>query len=330
MQAAVASAKQEHVNALQRARLLAATVEVACGQGAPRLSVSDVVTHAGVSRRTFYELFADIEDCCLAAFAHGLALLEARVGAAGGWDGSARNGSGAAGGANGSWRASMRAALAATLAFCDEQPLLARFLIIESDGVGAGVAERRAAVFARLVDAIDGGRQKAGSAMAPALTAEALAGGVLAVLQSRLRDPDGAPLVELTNPLMYTIVLPYLGAAAARRELECAVPSFVARPSADALPRLDPFREANMRLTYRTIRVLSAVAEHPGASNRTIGDAASVRDQGQISKLLARLERTGMIANARTGAGRGGANCWTLTDSGRQAVESVRGNGLER
>jgi AcrR family transcriptional regulator len=314
MRAAVASARQQHVNALQRARLLAATVEVACGQDAPRLSVSDVVTHAGVSRRTFYELFSDIEDCCLAAFAHGLALLAERVG-----DGPA-----AAAGSNGSWRTSTRAALAASLAFCDEQPLVARFLILESDGAGARVAERRAAVFARLVEAIDGGRRESGSAMVPALTAEAVAGGVLAVLRSRLRDPDGAPLVELTNPLMHTIVLPYLGAAAARRELERAVPSLAGAPSADALPRLDPFREANMRLTYRTIRVLSAIAEHPGASNRTIGDAASVRDQGQISKLLARLQRTGMIANARTGAGRGGANCWTLTDSGRQVVESVR------
>ena len=41
-----------------------------------------------------------------------------------------------------------------------------------------------------------------------------------------------------------------------------------------------------MRLTYRTVRVLGAVGEHPGASNREIAERAGISDQGQISKLL--------------------------------------------
>jgi hypothetical protein len=84
-----------------------------------------------------------------------------------------------------------------------------------------------------------------------------------------------------------------------------------------------------MRLTYRTIRVLVAVGElggqgsHP--SNRQVGDAAGIRDQGQISKLLARLEHLGLIRNAGEPHVKGEPNAWTLTERGHdiQAVLSV-------
>ena len=52
-----------------------------------------------------------------------------------------------------------------------------------------------------------------------------------------------------------------------------------------------------MRLTYRTVRVLLAIAQHPGASNRQIGEDAGVHDQGQISKLLTRLHKLGLVDN---------------------------------
>jgi hypothetical protein len=77
-------------------------------------------------------------------------------------------------------------------------------------------------------------------------------------------------------------------------------------------------RELEMRLTYRTIRVLAAVAElggrgcHP--SNRAVADAAGISDQGQISKLLARLQGLGLIESA--GTTRGGPNAWALTKKG--------------
>ncbi len=41
-----------------------------------------------------------------------------------------------------------------------------------------------------------------------------------------------------------------------------------------------------MRLTYRTARVLMAIAERPGSNNREVGNRGEVVDQGQISKLL--------------------------------------------
>jgi DNA-binding MarR family transcriptional regulator len=71
-----------------------------------------------------------------------------------------------------------------------------------------------------------------------------------------------------------------------------------------------------MRLTYRTVRALMAIAEHPGSSNRVIANAAEVIDQGQMSKLLARLQQLGLIENTGGGSARGEPNAWTLTDKG--------------
>jgi DNA-binding MarR family transcriptional regulator len=77
-----------------------------------------------------------------------------------------------------------------------------------------------------------------------------------------------------------------------------------------------------MRLTYRTLRVLSAIATLPDASNREIADHAGVADQGQISKLLARLERLELIHN--TGPiTKGEPNAWQLTPKGHEIQQAV-------
>src|SRR5450756_132950 len=64
---------REQVSEIQRARMLAAMVEVAAERGAANVTVAHVVARSGVSRRTFYELFSGREDCFLAAFDDGVA-----------------------------------------------------------------------------------------------------------------------------------------------------------------------------------------------------------------------------------------------------------------
>jgi hypothetical protein len=77
-----------------------------------------------------------------------------------------------------------------------------------------------------------------------------------------------------------------------------------------------------MRLTYRTMCVREVIAEGGGMSNRAIGDAAGIPDQGQISKLPARLERHGPLENKRP-SGKGEANAWKLTPAGLQVTRMV-------
>ena len=78
-----------------------------------------------------------------------------------------------------------------------------------------------------------------------------------------------------------------------------------------------------MRMTYRTARVLGGVAEHPGASNRLLSNYAEISDQGQVSKLLARLERLGLLRNEAE-HGRGEANAWRLTPKGESLARSIQ------
>jgi DNA-binding MarR family transcriptional regulator len=117
---------------------------------------------------------------------------------------------------------------------------------------------------------------------------------------------------------MSMIVLPYLGPAAAAGELARRPP----RPRR-AVRAQDPLKGLDMRLTYRTMRVLTAVADRPGLNNRRVAYEAGISDQGQISKLLARLESLGLLFN--TGEqGPGEANAWRLTDRGRELEEAIR------
>ncbi len=76
-------------------------------------------------------------------------------------------------------------------------------------------------------------------------------------------------------------------------------------------------------MTYRTSRVLAAIAGAPGASNREIAANAGVHDQGQISKLLTRLEKLGLVHNTGLGHEKGEANEWSLTPAGHQVTHSV-------
>jgi len=66
---------REVIEASQRGRLLDAMAEVVAEKGYAATSVADVIANAGVSRRTFYEHFRDKEDCFLAAYDTGVAVL---------------------------------------------------------------------------------------------------------------------------------------------------------------------------------------------------------------------------------------------------------------
>ncbi len=295
---------------VQRARILSATVAVSCECGAANVSVARIVARSGISRRTFYEHFTDREDCVVAALEQALVLATERVRAA-----VVRGGG---------WQERLRAGLVAFLGFVDEEPRLGRLLVCESQAGGPRAVEIRNAVIARLTGVVDQGRRlsKAGGDLSP-MTSEGLVGGALAVIQTRLIADSHGSLVSLVNPLMSMIVMPYLGKAAARRELDRPVASVTAVSSDSALPA-DPFKELGMRLTYRTVRVLAAIAEHPGASNRVIGDSAGIDDQGQASKLLGRLLRAGLIVNNGTGGRSGAPNAWELTPKGHQLADSIR------
>jgi len=298
------------VTEIQRGRMLAAAVAVAAERGYAQMTVAQVIRRARVSRKTFYLVFRDREDCFAAAFDMAVAR------AAGAAEDGFRDEPG--------WREGVRAGLAGALAFLDDEPGLARVCLVEVLCAGPRVLARRKELLAKLAAVLDNGRAVA-TLTPPPLTAEATVGAVLAVLHARLLDGQEGHLSDLLGSLMSMIVLPYLGPEEAARELELAGgqtrrPS-VRRPAGHPDASL---AGVDMRLTYRTVRVLMALAELPGASNRELARRSDIADQGQISKLLTRLARLGLVTNVGEGQEKGASNSWHLTDRGAQIERTTR------
>jgi AcrR family transcriptional regulator len=303
-------------------------VRVVAEQGVGAATVARVVSRAGVSRRTFYEQFSGCEDCFLAVFEDTV-------------ERASRIATEAVATAPPGWREQVRAGLAALLVFFDDEPSLGSLLVVDALAAGPRVLEHRARVLDALTRIVDQGRrsvQGKADAGAPSLTAEGTVGAVLSVIHARMLEDDRRPLLELLNPLMGMIVHPYLGRAAARRELgrslsQSSRPEALGRPGprsgfsrSDGAPGpalRDPLEGLNMRLTYRTLMVLAAIAADPGASNRQVAQAAGVHDQGQISKLLGRLEKLGLIYNSGNGQPRGEPNAWTLAPRGQEVAQAL-------
>ncbi|MER5462441.1 TetR/AcrR family transcriptional regulator [Streptomyces sp. NPDC002668] len=70
---------RERVTGSQRQRLLYAMTVVVAEKGYTAATVADVTARAGVSRKTFYELFADKEECFIAAADTGRELMVKRL-----------------------------------------------------------------------------------------------------------------------------------------------------------------------------------------------------------------------------------------------------------
>jgi DNA-binding MarR family transcriptional regulator len=150
----------------------------------------------------------------------------------------------------------------------------------------------------------------------PPLAAAAVVNGVLGVLEGRLAEPNPGTLVELGGALMSFIVLPFLGVRAARREL--ARPPAVAPVPVKPSVTLDLLQDPGKALNHhRTLRVLLVIGTHPGLNNKGVARYAGVKDEGQASRLLSRLERLGLIENLRDVEATN-AKAWRLTANGHE------------
>ena len=305
--------------------ILEATAALVAERGVAGLTLGDTMARAGVSRRAFYQCFDDRDACLLAAFDLGVGRAAERIAPA--YAAQSR------------WRDAIRAGLAELLRFLDDEPALGRLCVMHSLSGGPALLRRRVEVQSILWEIVDRGRAEgaAGRNEPPPVVAEGVVGAVVTVIQTRLLEqdsepPDERPTIELFGSLMSLIALPYLGAGAARRELTRPAPA----PHAGiGDPAVAPSRyeDHGVRLTYRTGRVLQAIARYPGASNREVAERAGIVDQGQISKLLSRLEGGGVIANLSEGTSRGAPNAWRLTEHGERVERGVQerfGCGVSR
>jgi AcrR family transcriptional regulator len=302
---------REDVLAIQRDRLLAATIMAVADGGYARLSVGRIVERSRVSRNTFYGIFKSSADCFCAAFER--LVDQGRTVAREAYEREA------------SWRDGVRSGLAELLLLMDEQPGPAKVCVVDALAGDEGVWRSRARVFAELSSAIDGGRELVPEGrVVPSFIAQSVVAGVFGLVHAHIVDGRDEGLGALLGPLMYMIVLPYLGASEASRELDGAA-CCAARPRPAVSNGLaSPLEGLHIRLTYRTVQVLSVTGRYPGASNREVAAHAGVLDQGQISKLLHRLERLHLLENRGLGEAKRGANSWHLTRLGADLLRTTR------
>jgi AcrR family transcriptional regulator len=296
------------ISEFQLSRILAAALEEASVCGYEVTSVTAIVARAGVSRKTFYELFESRDGCFRAVFEDAVEQIACVVGPLY-VDGL------------GSWPERVRDALGGLLAFLERDRRVGMFVLDYAIEGARKDPQSRAWLLGQLQSVVEDGRAQARSPHeVPALAAEFVVGGALAVLHARSRA-GSRQLMGLVNQLVWMIVLPYLGPVAAAEELQRSMPEPVVRRAKAAR---GPLEGLGMRVTYRTARVLSAIAEKPGRSNVEIGSEVEVVDAGQISKLLGRLEGYGLIENRGAGHTHGAANAWHLTRRGREVDIAIR------
>jgi AcrR family transcriptional regulator len=119
------------VSASQRERLLRAVIAAVSDRGYTAVTVADIVRRARVSRKAFYEHFANKEECFLAATGEGRELLIA----------SAVSATRALP-ADASDEDLLRAACRGFLAFLADEPAFARVFYIHMPAAGARAASR--------------------------------------------------------------------------------------------------------------------------------------------------------------------------------------------
>jgi AcrR family transcriptional regulator len=117
--------------------MLKAMADLVADQGYGETTVADVIARAGVSRRTFYEHFADKRDCFFCAWDTSVRVLVDDILRAAG---SARD-----------WRERLDVGLEVYLHSLVREPGIARSLTVDALAAGPGAVERRRQVHDRFV-----------------------------------------------------------------------------------------------------------------------------------------------------------------------------------
>ena len=191
----------------QRNRIHQAMIEVVSMRGYPETRVVDVIGVAGVSRKTFYELFESKEDCFLAAY--DVLLDNLLTEATDAFESKAGK----------PWAERVAAALEALLEHLSQHPDEARFAIVEVLAAGPKALARRDAALRQFGGFLESGRSES-SVDLPGITSIAVIGGINELLYSEILHGAAGRLPSRLPDLMFWLTLPFLGADAAAAERE--------------------------------------------------------------------------------------------------------------
>jgi AcrR family transcriptional regulator len=199
--------QKDAVPASQRARILDAITHVTADKGYLNVTVADVVSAAGVSRSTFYDMFKDREDCFLEACERGARLLIADIVHAA-----------IEAGPDSDWRDLLRAVTETSLRGLADNPEFARALLVDTGGAGPRAVELRRRVYDQLADQYGilarlAASQEPGFGEIPRTYLLGLVGGIAELVQQHLLVSDPEALPELLPVIMQFVIAVMHGVA---------------------------------------------------------------------------------------------------------------------
>ena len=182
------------VREAQRVRMLAAMVQAVADKGYGRVAVADVIERAGVSRKTFYEQFANKDECFLAAYDATVDELLATIDDA--LDALAPD-----------WLAAHRAAVSAYLETLAAREEFAKAFLIEVLGAGPEALSRREAVQERFAAQLRDVHRRARLDIpeipeVPSYTFRAAVGAVTELVTAHVLEHGARTLPELADAVL--------------------------------------------------------------------------------------------------------------------------------
>ncbi|HEX5927370.1 MAG TPA: hypothetical protein VFY45_26375 [Baekduia sp.] len=287
----------------QRDRLVAAMGELTAELGLGAVGVHHVCQRAGVSRRTFYELYADRDACVVdmheEAFGRLLGHLAEAVAEAGA-----------------AWEDRAVAVTQALFGAWDADRVLAQLCLVSSVSGHAEALELRRTAMAQIAGLLaDPPRQP--MVQAPVLSCAI--SGIWGLAFAQLTEKPEASITDLAGVAIFMVLAPFAGRrhAAARAAGRGGTAAYVTRWTPTVVGGDDDRGLLVTELTSQTLRYLNG---HPGAANIDIARAVDVRHESQMSRHLGRLEKAGMVSRHKEGR----TNAWVLTARGEDAARTLR------
>ena len=187
----------------QRERILDAVTNLTAGEGYAALGVEGIAEQAAVSLVAFYEHFADKEDAFLVAFevgqGKGLAIVESAFAA------------------ESDWRFAVRAGIGALFEFLATEPSFAHIALVDALIANERTAERSVAGVRAYAQMLVPGLERTDGHGPPAVTVEAIAGGLFDLCLHYALAGKIDELPRLTASATYVALAPFLGGEEAAR-----------------------------------------------------------------------------------------------------------------
>lgn len=175
-----------------------AIAELTAERGYEATKIGDIVSRAGVARKTLYDNFEGKEEVFLAAFDSAVEEAFARIEAD-------------CAEVEGDWEERVQAGLAAFLGYVAEHPALARMCMIEALSATPAATERYENAMQRFVDLT--GENVPHSDQLPETIEETLVGGVAWIVYQQLRRHEAEKAADLLPELSEFMLAPFHGAA---------------------------------------------------------------------------------------------------------------------